>query len=320
MKKHICTNCSKELSNRHNLSRHKKNCKDMSSGPSKPNPAICDNIINKIINGSSGEPSKKRRKPNTEIAKETLPEGLKSSEPSERKPNEKLSFMEIAKLYLPKEKKTFLPGDDEGLKEKLRLLYAEFLAGNKASTRLQIESILRELRHRGIITKENYQLVSDCLSECLESSESDSESSDSDSEQDEADELDFDNLVKATIQNLTRNDRQNVYNMLGNNPDVQESIDKYLKGENEIEEFTNFVDKLDKIRLTILLNNMSKTTKRVRKILNSLRSIDDKERIKVLDQLRSDKVISEPEFHRLLTSNNNDMSFAKAIQGSGIWV
>ena len=235
--------------------------------------------------------------------------------------------MEIAKLYLPKEtlpekkpekeKKTFLPGDDEGLKEKLRLLYAEFLAGNKASTRPQIESILRELRHRGIITKENYQLVSDCLSECSGSSES---SESSESEQDGADELDFDNLVKATIQNLTRNDRQNVYNMLGNSPGVQESIDKYLKGENEIEEFTNFVDKLDKIRLTILLNNMSKTTKRVRKILNSLRSIDDKERTKVLDQLRSDKVISEPEFHRLLTSNNNDMSFAKAIQGSGIWV
>ena len=308
----------------------------MNSGPSKPNPAICNNIINKIINGSSSEPSKKRTKRKiAKLPKETLPGDDNESKSSESPRKSNASFMEIARLYLPKDlqedggepqkpekkKKTFLSGDDEGLKEKLRLLYAEFLAGNKESTRPQIESILRELRHRRIITKENYRIVSDCLSECSESSDNSESDDESDDGSDyEADELDFDNLVKATIQNLTRNDRQNVYNMLGNSPGVRESIDKYLKGENDIEEFANFVDKLDKIRLTILLNNMSKTTKRVRKILNSLRSIDDKERTKVLDQLRSDKVISEPEFHRLLTSNNNDMSFAKAIQGSGIWV
>ena len=76
-------------------------------------------------------------------------------------------FAEVAKLYLPKEKtpKIFLPGDDEGIKEKLRLLYAEFLAGNKVATRPQIESILQELSHRGCITRKEYEKVSECLTE-----------------------------------------------------------------------------------------------------------------------------------------------------------
>ena len=324
MKKHICKKCSTELSNRHNLSRHQKNCKGMSSGPSKPLPSICDDIINKIINSS--EPPKKRikRKPNKEIAtpKKTLPEEDNSS--PKRKPNAE-EFYEIAKLYLPEEfkeqskpeKTIFLPTDDEALKEKLRLLYAEFLAGNKESTRPQIDSILRQLRHRGVITKENYNVISDCLSEC---SDTDSSSSESDSEQEENDELDFENLVRATIQNLTRNDRQNVYNLMGNSQDIQESIDKYLKGEKQLDDFTNVVDKLDEIRLMILLNNMKKTTNRVRKILNSLKNIDDNERAKVLDQLKNDEVITEPEYHRLLTSKNDVLSSAKAFQGSGVWV
>ena len=184
---------------------------------SKPHPSICDDIINKIINSS--EPSKKRikRKPDNAIAspKETLPEG------------DNKEFFEIAKFYLPKkipskpDKTIYLPIDDEALKEKLRLLYAEFLAGNKESTRPQIEFILRELRHRRVITKENYRIVSDCLSE---SDTDSSDSSESESEQEEINELDFDNIVRATIQNLTRNDRQNVYNMLGNSPGVRESI------------------------------------------------------------------------------------------------
>ena len=310
---------------------------------SKPHPSICDDIINKIIN--SGEPSKKRikRKPDNAIAtpKETLPEGdnkeffeiaklhlpKKIDEPS--KPKETLpegdnkEFFEIAKFYLPKkipskpDKTIYLPIDDEALKEKLRLLYAEFLAGNKESTRPQIEFILRELRHRRVITKENYRIVSDCLSE---SDTDSSDSSESESEQEEINELDFDNIVRATIQNLTRNDRQNVYNLMGNSQDIQESIDKYLKGEKQLDDFTNDVDKLDEIRLMILLNNMKKTTNRVRKILNSLKNIDDNERAKVLDQLKNDKVITEPEYHRLLTSNNNLMSFAKAVQGSGVWI
>ena len=78
-----------------------------------------------------------------------------SSSDSEDEPNKSnlvKKFAEGAKFYIPKptEKipKIFLPGDDEGLKEKLRLLYAEFLAGNKEATRPQIEFILQELRQR----------------------------------------------------------------------------------------------------------------------------------------------------------------------------
>ena len=70
----------------------------------------------------------------------------------------------------------------------------------------------------------------------------------------------------------------------------------------------------------ILLNNMKRTADRVRKILNSLKNIDENERTKLLEQLKNDEVITEPEYHRLLTSKNDVLSSAKAFQGSGVWV
>ncbi len=91
-----------------------------------------------------------------------------------------------------------------------------------------------------------------------------------------------------------------------------------MNGEQEIE--ADLVNNLDDIRVKILMNNIRKTTRKVKDILNSLRNIDHDDKMKILNDLKNTEVISEPEFHRLLTSNNNIMSYAKAIQGSGIWV
>ena len=62
----------------------------------------------------------------------------------------------------------FLPGDIKGLTTKLKLLLAEFHAGNKSSSmRNEIVSILDELKRRKRISKENYTDINDYLSSSL---------------------------------------------------------------------------------------------------------------------------------------------------------
>ena len=53
----------------------------------------------------------------------------------------------------------FLPGDINGLIEKLHLLLAEHRAGNKSSTENQIVAILDQLRRRNYLNQEEYNAV-----------------------------------------------------------------------------------------------------------------------------------------------------------------
>ena len=55
-------------------------------------------------------------------------------------------------------------------------------------------------------------------------------------------------------------------------------------------------------------------------MLDTLRHIEDKDIGKVLEKLKLQELISDEEFHRLLVSANNVLSYAKAIQGSGFWL
>ena len=61
----------------------------------------------------------------------------------------------------------FLPGDIKGMKTKLRLLLAEFRAGNTVATRNEIVSILDELLRRKQISRKEYTDINKYLSKCL---------------------------------------------------------------------------------------------------------------------------------------------------------
>ena len=223
----------------------------------------------------------------------------------------------------------FLPSDDAGLKENLCLLYAEYAAGNKESTRPQILSILKELYQRGVLNQAEYNGVcdvfeSDSSSESESSpdsdtdTDSDSELSYSESDTDGADELDFDALVRSTIENLTRNERKNLITL--STVDTRPIVKKYLDGVEDIKSVMEKLSDFKDMRTKILLRSIEQVQGRVRKVLEALRNIDDADVGTTLEHLRLNELISDKEFHRLLTSSNNVLSYAKAIQGSGIWV
>ena len=219
----------------------------------------------------------------------------------------------------------FLPSDDAGLKENLCLLYAEYAAGNKESTRPQILSILKELYQRGVLNQAEYNGVCDVFesdssseSESSPDSDTDSELSDSESDTDGADELDFDALVRSTIENLTRNERKNLITL--STVDTRPIVKKYLDGVEDIKSVMEKLSDFKDMRTKILLRSIEQIQGRVRKVLEALRNIDDTDVGTTLEHLRLNELISDKEFHRLLTSANNVLSYAKAIQGSGIWV
>ena len=219
----------------------------------------------------------------------------------------------------------FLPSDDAGLKENLCLLYAEYAAGNKESTRHQILSILKELYQRGVLNQAEYNGVCDVFesdssseSESSPDSDTDSELSDSESDTDGADELDFDALVRSTIENLTRNERKNLITL--STVDTRPIVKKYLDGVEDIKSIMEKLSDFKDMRTKILLRSIEQIQGRVRKVLEALRNIDDTDVGTTLEHLRLNELISDKEFHRLLTSANNVLSYAKAIQGSGIWV
>ena len=59
---------------------------------------------------------------------------------------------------------SFLPGNIKGLVEQFRLLFAEFCAGNKSSTKKQMVAILDQLLKRGYLNQDEYNAMCEKIS------------------------------------------------------------------------------------------------------------------------------------------------------------
>ena len=326
----MCSVCNKAINRLDNLKRHERICKLKYGQQEKKrqNPQIDHDLVNKIINGTHrSQPPTEIKEEQDEVIKVNLPE---LNVPTVPKPKVKKVVIHATPTQ------QFLPSSEDGLKEKLRLLYAEYVAGN-TTTKPQIIEILQEFRRRGVLNNAECENVCHVIGSLEKSSSEKSysdtnaseESSDMDlseessrSETDESEELDFDNLVKVTVENLTRNTKRNLYKALQEmDKGISVMVNKYLNGE---ELFEDVMEKLsntrDGLKVKMLLRSVEKTRHRILKVLNTLRHIEDKDIGEVLEQLKLQELISDEEFHRLLVSANNVLSYAKAIQGCGFWL
>ena len=77
-------------------------------------------------------------------------------------------------------------------------------------------------------------------------------------------------------------------------------------------------DKVNGMRLKIILNQIRKTADRVFKILYRLTGAEDKS--DVLMELKRDGYNTEDQFHKLSIASNNISSFSNIIQGSGMYL
>ena len=259
-------------------------------GKKKTADTINHTLINKIINGTH------RAKPKAE--NEAMDAGLP--------PNINLSTIpepKVKKLKMhspPPPAKVFLPSSVEGLKEKLRILYAEYIAGNTATISMIVE-IIKKLCKLGVIDDLECQNVCSSI-ENMSSDESSSEESmvDSESDADASKEVDFDQLVRATVENLTRNTRRNLHKALrGADKNVTNHVDNFLNG---VEEFDDVMQTLakteDGLTIKLLLQSIQNTKRRVEKVLDTLRAATTDENFTTaLEQLKLFNFISEEEYN-----------------------
>ena len=312
MSEKMCSICNKRINRLDNLKRHERICK-LKSGQQQKSPIKYD-LLDEILNG------KHRSQPPTE----EIDEVIKVSLPDLEVPKPKVKKLAINSTPT----QHFLPSSEEDLKEKLRLLYAENIAGN-TTTKPQIFKILRELCSRGVISKAECKSVGRTIEnmESKESSETSSKSESMDensagSETDESNELDFYQLVNATVENLTRSTRRNLYKTLQVwNKDISKMIDDYINGEDKFKDIlTKLAKSKDVMKVKMLLKSMRETKNRITNVLETLRNTEEKDVGQVLEHLKLHNKISEQEFQRLLSSANDIVSHAKAIQGCGLWI
>ena len=234
-----------------NLKRHERICKKK----------INRDLVEKILNGTH------RQKAKDDVLKVSLPDLEVSTVP---KPQVKKMMIQSS----PNQQ--FLPSSEEGLKEKLRLLYAEYMAGNTTATKSQIFEILEELCRRGTISYTECKNVMNVMNDSDETSEE--SSTDSSETDDGSDDLDFYQLVNATVENLTRSTRRNLQKALQVvNKDISEMVNNYLAGEEDLE---NVLERMghssDEMKVKLLLKSMEHTRNRITKVLETLRNTEKK--------------------------------------------
>ena len=347
MKTFNCNECNKSYSSRQSLWNHRRKCKSIEKKdmlPTPPEKLCCssfgktkDNLkssttykdsqsfVDKIINNNLTEPAKSMKVENM------------NGDDKVYTPEERKKFTKIVKevVHIPdpnsksKSPPIYLPSDAKALLDKLCILYGEYMAGNTRSTRPQILVILKQLSNCNIISKQVYTDIMNKVNE-TRSEESSEESETDESESDESDsdhddfetELELNELIKTIIENLTRNERKNIRNLLENfDEGVQETVEQFLNGKIPIDEVISLLkDDTNSFKLKMLLRSIDKTVKRINKTLNTLNNMNQKDKIHTLDQLKLHNLISEDEYHRLLTSADDIINYTKAIIGNGIWI
>ena len=318
-----CSVCNKIINRSDNLKRHEGICKLKNRLREKKRPVspMDQSLFDKIINGRHrSQPTKIKE---DKVISVNLPDLSVAPIP---KP-------EVKKLIVQSTSPTttFLPSSEEGLKERLQLLYAELLAGNTATKPLILE-ILNKLCKCGVINGVERDSMCHVIENSAESSissndddsttESIDESDIDELEIDESEGLDFNELVNATVENLTRNTRRNLHKALRvMDNGISTMVNNYINGEEKFEDVMQKLGKSsDEINVKMLLRDIETTRERVSKVLEALRDTEEEGKGKVLQQLRMNDQISDQEHHRLLTSANDILSYSKAIQGCGFWV
>ena len=243
-----------------------------------------------------------------------------------------------------------LPSTIEELHDELMKLFDQLKVGNP-SVQTRIIAILKKMREHGVLSRK------ECAKACAQILHNDSESEDSstedsetgtdqstdsdskvneksssqesESDQDEhssdsdAEDEELNQLIRSVADNLVRNERKNLlHTLLAVKSNERKLIESWLDGDESIETIIPLLkDSEDMVKIKILMKQIDEKRKKVDKVLRALRNITDYDELKkILDELKSQEVITDGEYKRLIIAHHDLKSYAKAFQGFGIWV
>ena len=246
---------------------------------------------------------------------------------------------EYRKPYVPTQRPiVFLPSTVDGLYDKIDELLGELDAGD-ATVKPIIIAILNKLKEKGALKRSEAKKPftkfqgSETSGKDSESEESTSETEDETSSQDEEsdtndqsggeDDEKFEQLILDVADTVSRNENKNLQQaLLAVNDEERGKIESWLERETSLEKILPLLkDSVDMLKIKILMKEIDKIRKKVEKVLRALQNAINYGEVKdALDVLKSQEVITDGEYKRLIIANHDLQSYVNAFQGMGLWI
>jgi hypothetical protein len=275
--------------------------------PKSPTITISPQVLHEIIRPKSLIEIAVERKeiPDSESEEEECISSSSQSETEESSSSQEEEESSSQELEGETEYK-FMPKSRKHLMKAFRGLYSKFHDDIDVYSNLVL--MLDELKRRECIAEDEYKALNEVLQQKVG--------------------LGLEETVHTTTDEMTKNDKEQVLTLLkGMNKDeyvvkVKDLIQRYFDGENVFEDVLEALptlkEKLDAVRLEIIVKQIQKTTYRIMQVLSRLSGATDKN--EVLRGLRQDGLITGDEFDKLLMAPNSVSSFSKILQGRGMYL
>ena len=178
---------------------------------------------------------------------------------------------------------------------------------NDVEMRDDILKLLDALKTRGCVTKREYADIKSHLERRMH--------------------LNLYESIHSTIENMTKDNKNEVLELLRSMKDkdvgrlialVKDYFEKEIELESVLHPVRNLKDKLDALKVEIILNQIQKTRDRVRSIFTRLTSGSDK--MDILNNLRSANLITEEQYQKLVIGPHTLPSISRIIQGKGMYL
>ena len=133
--------------------------------------------------------------------------------------------------------------------------------------------------------------------------------------------------IDSTIENMTREDEREILGLLRSINDkevgrltalVKDYFEKEVDLESVLHPVRKLKDKVDALKIEIILKQIQKTRDRVNKIFTQLTNGSDK--IDILNTLKAADLITDEQFQKLVISPHTLPSISRIIQGKGLYL
>ena len=139
--------------------------------------------------------------------------------------------------------------------------------------------------------------------------------------------ISFYELITRTAKTLTKNLRENLHKLLFDtdfgyfDEKIRKTIKDFLDGKENVETVTHFLrNDLHSMKIKLIVNEIDRVQRKVKEALQRLRDIQDSDVIKTLESLKLHEKITDEQYKRMAIVENDLVSFAKAMTGSGLWL
>ena len=133
--------------------------------------------------------------------------------------------------------------------------------------------------------------------------------------------------IHSTIENMTKDDKNQVLELLRSMKDkdvgrlialVKDYFEKEVELESVLLPARNLKDRLNALKIEIILKQIEKTRDRVKEIFTQLTSGTDK--MDILNNLRSANLITDEQYEKLVIGPDTLPSISRIIQGKGMYL